>query len=168
MNLKWVLVALLAILWAGFGAAHAADMVKPGSWEYTTTMQMPNMPPLPPGVQLPPGVHMQSGPGGMTVTSTHCVTVGDPIAGLNQPHGPAGAGMQCSNDRMERNGSTVSWTGTCTMPDGGTVHSQGTAHYAGDRMEADVKTSTTPPQGGASTNTSMHVTGRYLGPCNGQ
>jgi Protein of unknown function (DUF3617) len=168
MNLKWVLVALSALVCAGLGAAHAADMVKPGGWEYTTTMQMPNMPQLPPGVQLPPNVHMQSGPGGMTVTSTHCVTASDPIAGLNRPHGPANAGMQCRNDRMDRNGNTVSWAGTCTMPDGGTVHSVGTAHYDGDRMEANVKTQTSAPQGGAPMETSLHVTGRYLGPCNRQ
>jgi hypothetical protein len=168
MNAKWALAALLAIVWAGIGAAHAADAVKSGNWEYTTTLQMPHMPQLPPGVQLPPNVHMQGDAGGMTVTSTHCISAGDPIAGLNGPHGAEAAGMQCKSDRMDRSGSTVSWAGTCTTPDGGRVHSEGTAHYDGDQMEADVKTQTTSPQGGAPRKTSLHVTGRYLGPCNGR
>jgi hypothetical protein len=167
VNRRWALAALPLVAWAGFGAAHAADMVKPGKWQYTTTMHMPNMPQLPPGVQLPPNVQMQSGPGGMTVTSLHCVTASDPTAGLSGPHGPRAAGMECKTDRVDRSGDTVSWAGTCTTPDGGTVHSEGTARYEGDQMEADVKTETTPPHG-APMETAMHVTGRYIGPCDGR
>jgi Protein of unknown function (DUF3617) len=64
----------------------------------------------------------------------------------------------------DRKGNTFSWTVVCTMAKGGVVHSEGTARYDGDQMEADVKTSTTRPQS-LPIETSVHVTGRYVGPC---
>lgn len=157
--------AALAV--AAASAAHAQEAIKPGKWEYTVTMQMPNMPPLPPGAQLPPNVQMQSGPGGMTATHTSCVNASDPTAELRRPHGPHGSPEgQCKVERMERNGSTINWASTCASPEA-TVHSEGRAQYSGDRMEANFNTRTTransPPL-----EVSQHVVGRYLGPCDGR
>lgn len=159
--------ALLASLVLGLGTARADDALKPGKWQFTTTMQMPNMPQLPPGVQLPPNVQMQSGAGGMTVTTTRCVKSGDPTAALNALHGTDKAGANCTTDRMDRSGNTMTWAMTCSTAAGGTMHMEGTARYDGDHMEADVKNHLTEPQG-RSFETAAHSTGQYLGPCDGQ
>jgi|SRR5579884_1578953 len=156
--------ALLPLALLVVAPAQAADAIRPGKWEYTVTTQMPNMPQLPPGVQLPPNVHIQQGPGGMAVTHTSCVTAADPTAELSRPHGPNAAQSQCKVERMDRNGGTVSWVTTCTTPDA-TVHSEGTARYSGDRMDASFRSRTTPRRGGQPMEASNTVTGRYLGPC---
>ncbi|HTV89028.1 MAG TPA: DUF3617 domain-containing protein [Stellaceae bacterium] len=167
MKRSCAIAALPPMLLLAVGGARADDAIKPGEWQYTTTMHMPNLPQLPPGVRLPPNIQMQTGAGGITVTSTSCVTASDPIAGLNRPHGPRAANMQCRSDRMNSSGGTVSWAGSCTGSDGGTMHMEGTARYDGDRMEADITNRVTPPQG-SPIESSLHVTGQYLGPCNGK
>jgi hypothetical protein len=155
--------AVLAATLAFAASAEAADAIKAGKWEYTVTSQMPNMPQLPPGVKLPPNVQIQGGPGGMTATHVSCVTPSDPIAELRRPHGPSAAQSQCRIEKMERSGGMVSWASSCTSPDA-TVRSEGTAHYAGDRMEANFATRTTPTHGSPMAM-SNHVVGHYLGPC---
>jgi Protein of unknown function (DUF3617) len=170
MSSKWALVALLVIVGAGIGIARADDAIKPGKWQYTTTMQMPNMPSLHSGAQLPPNVQMRSGPGGMTVTSTRCVKSSDPATAFKGLH--AGekvlimAGAHCTTDRSDRSGDTMAWAVTCSMPAGFTIHIEGTVHYDVDDMEADVK-NRIPLSQGAPIERTTHVSGRYLGPCDG-
>jgi hypothetical protein len=167
MHVKLVVAALLAAVCAGCAGARADDAIKPGKWQYTTTMQMPNMPQLPPGVKLPPNVQMQNGRGGMTVTTTQCITAADPSsAALKGTHVAERAGANCTTDHMDRSGGTASWAMTCATPEGGTMHIEGTAHYDGDQMEADVHNTMTSAQG-QSFETSVHATGQYLGPCDG-
>jgi uncharacterized protein DUF3617 len=163
---KLLVRVLLAILPA-LTAAQAAEAVKPGLWQYTVTMQMPQMPQLPPGVKLPPNLQMQTGPGGMTVTNKSCVSAADPTAELSKPHGPPGTQGDCTVDKTERHGGTISWATTCTMPGGAVRQSAGTAHYQGDQMEADF-TSRVTSAGGSPIETKSHVSGRYLGPCQGK
>jgi hypothetical protein len=143
--------------------APGPDTIKPGKWEYTVTTRMPNMPKLPPGIQLPPNVQIQTGAGGMTIKNTSCVTSADPTAELRKPHGPRGADGQCKVEKMENKGNTVSWLTTCTTPNS-TVHSEGTARYTGETMEADLKNRTSG-QGAPANEVTSHVVGRYLGPC---
>jgi len=145
------------------GAAHAADGIKAGKWEFSAQVQMPNMPKLPPGVTLPAGVHI--GPGGINVTRTSCVDSATPMPAdihpPNQQHG------QCKVAKLDSSGGTVRWETNCT-PQGGTlVHSEGVAHYLGDMMEATVKTRISS-NGGPANETTQHMTGRYLGPCDGK
>ncbi|HEX5319309.1 MAG TPA: hypothetical protein VFW46_09140 [Stellaceae bacterium] len=56
--------------------------------------------------------------------------------------------MAIAFEKMERKGGTVSWATECTTPQG-TIRSEGTAHYGGDRMVATFKSRTaqggTPP-----------------------
>jgi len=166
MNVKPAAGALLLLFSGGVLPALAADMMRPGKWEYTVTTQMPNMPQmpqLPPGVRLPPNVQMHAGGGGMTATHTKCVTSTDPAAELSKPQGPGAAESRCNVEKMNRSSGTVSWFATCTTPDG-TSRSEGTARYSADRMEADTKTRTTHGNGPPMEVTN-HVTGRYLGPC---
>jgi hypothetical protein len=131
-------------------------------------MRMPGMPALPPGTPLPPDVRMRPGADGVTVTHTACVATPDPMAALPSAHvpppGATGANTpQCKLDRLERNGGTISWASTCHMAEA-TVHSEGTATYQGERMEARYSSRTTRPDA-APIEVSQHVTGRYLGPC---
>ena len=48
------LVGAIALAALSVGAAHAADAIKAGKWEFSAQVQLPNMPKLPPGVTLPP------------------------------------------------------------------------------------------------------------------
>jgi hypothetical protein len=156
-------IAGLAIAFAvgvAAGAALAGDQIKAGKWEFNVTVQVPNMPKLPPGVQLPPGVHV--GAGGIATSHTSCLTESDPIPpDAKMPRGGERNG-QCGVEKMERKGGTVSWATECTTPQG-TIRSEGTAHCDGDRMEATFESRTA--QGGAPSETSEHVTGHGLGPC---
>jgi hypothetical protein len=64
---------------------------------------------------------------------------------------------------MEHTGNTIRWASTCKTPEA-TVHSEGTATYSGDRMEANFTTKTTRASG-PPIEASQHVVGRYLGAC---
>ena len=107
-----------------------------------------------------PGVQM--GAGGTTVTHTSCVTNANPIT--PDGHTPkAGAhDDQCKVTKIDRTGSSISWIIDCQTPQN-TSHTEGTAHYAGDTMEATFKTRV--KQGGTTNEISQHLTGHYLGPC---
>jgi len=157
--MKLVSVALLGVL--TIGSAHAADGIKAGKWEFSAQVQVPNMPKLPPGITLPPNINI--GPGGINVTRTSCVDSATPTPAdmrpPNQQHG------QCKVTKLDNNGGTVKWETTCTQADNGTVvHAEGVAHYAGDTMEATMKTQVTGNNGSANEST-QHITGHYLGPC---
>ena len=142
------------------GSANAADAIKAGKWEFSAQVQLPNMPKLPPGVTLPPNVNI--GPGGINVTRTSCVDATTPTPAdmrpPNQQHG------QCKVEGLKNDGGTVTWETTCAQPDGGVAHSTGVAHYTGDTMDATLKTRVSGGTGGTS-ETTQHLTGRYLGPC---
>lgn len=144
-------------------SAYAADGIKAGKWEFSAQVQVPNMPKLPPGVQLPPGVNI--GAGGVNVTRTQCVDSSSPVPAdmheRNQQHG------QCKMAKLDSSGGTVRWETTCTPDDGTVVHSQGTARYTGDNMEAEIKTFVVA-KGGAPQESTQHVNGRYLGQCDGK
>ena len=79
-------------------------------------------------------------------------------------HSPAEQRGQCKVAKVDVAGGTVHWETTCTQPDGGTVHAQGEAHYTGDTMEATMHTQISGG-GNPPSETTQHVTGRYLGPC---
>jgi len=139
---------------AAITPVHAQDAVKGGRWEFTSQLQTPAMPHLPPGVSLPPAVQTQPG-GGMSATHTSCV---DPERAL-----PADPRSGCKVDDMTRNGGTITWSTTCTTQQG-TVRSDGVAHYRGDTMEATMTTHV-PTGNDRTMDNSQRITGRYLGPC---
>ena len=166
--MKRLWIAALAAVLAGIGitgmvsaaellqrvqARALADTVKPGQWEFTSQMEMPGMPKLPPGAQLPANVQPQ--PGGMKSSYKTCVDTERAV-----PSDPRG---QCKIDQVQRNGGTVTWTGSCATAQG-TVRSEGVAHYSGDTMEANLTTQV-PAANGQAMKTTQHITGHYLGPC---
>jgi hypothetical protein len=157
-----VLAFFASLAGAALTAVHAQDAIRPGKWEYTVTMQMPNPPQLPPGVQTPPNAQMSGG--GMTVTHTSCLNGNDPIAELRRPQGaPGSSEEQCKVERMQRSGGTINWASSCTTSEA-TVRTEGTAHYNGGRMEANFTTRTVRANG-APIQAAQHVVGRYVGPC---
>jgi hypothetical protein len=58
----------------------------------------------------------------------------------------------------------VRWETICTQPDNTVVHAEGVAHYAGDTMEATLKTRLSGG-GNPPSETTQHITGHYMGPC---
>jgi len=135
-------------------AAHAADTIKPGRWEFTSQMQAPAMPQLPPGTQLPPGMQMPQG-GGMSASHTSCIDADRAI--------PTDPRPECKVQSLQRDGSTINWTTVCTTPQGA-VQSSGAARYSGDTMQANMTTQI-PQAGGRFMTTTQRITGRYLGAC---
>jgi hypothetical protein len=151
--------ALLVVAVAA-GTAFAADAIRAGKWEISAQVQVPKLPKLPPGVTLPPGINL--GSGGINVTRTTCLTESKPVPDEIRSPSEQKKG-DCKLEKLEKDAGTVRWETTCKSADA-TIHSQGTAHYAGDKMEATIKTIVNNP-GGPPNETSQHMTGRYLGPC---
>lgn len=141
-------------------SAHAADAIKAGKWEFSAQVQIPNMPKLPPGVQLPPGINI--GRGEIRVTKTSCIDSATPMPAEIRP--PSQHHGQCKVANVTVNGGTVTWQTDCTEADGSAIHSEGVAHYTGDAMDATMKTRVSGGNAGPS-ETTQHITGRYLGAC---
>jgi hypothetical protein len=136
-------LALASIMSA---APRAADEIKAGKWQFTTQMQSPG------AVQSPPGVQASAG-GNAPMTRTACIDAANPIP----------AEGQCKLDRVDRNGSTVTWVMTCNSPRG-PILSAGSGRYSGDTMEATL-TARVPGPNGQPVDTPGRITGRYLAPC---
>jgi hypothetical protein len=142
--------------WARYGEPkHAAGgSVKPGRWEFIARLQAPAASQLPAETQLLQGTEPQSG-GGIKTSYLYCVTSDRAV--------PAEFGPQCKLDSTDRNGATITWAMTCTNTQG-KVRSDGVAQYSGDTMEGTM-ISHLPGTDGKPTDTTQHITGRYLGPC---
>lgn len=160
MRIRAAVTAVVVLL--SSAAALAADTVREGKWQYTSTMQMegmPQMPKMPEGAQMPPGMKMPSmGPGGMTSTYESCITKDNPVPQNKDRE------RNCKMTSMKRDGNHVSWTATCDLPDGGSAESVGDATYTGDSSQMTIKTKSMHK--GHAMNMTMNITGKYLGPCN--
>ncbi len=155
LTARMMLILAAPAIMAALTAAHAAEAVKSGEWEFNAQLQGAAMPQLPPGVTLPPGTELGSG-GGMKVTHKQCV---EPDRAV-----PSDPRRECKVDSMERKESVITWSTTCKAPQGAIVASAGTARYSGNTMEANLNTRA-PNGSGGFFETSQHITGRYLGPC---
>jgi hypothetical protein len=134
--------------------AHAADEIRAGKWQFTTETRMPA------GMQPTAGGQLPAG-GSTRMTRTACITPANPVPATTEGN------VQCKVDKELRNGGTVSWTMTCTPPQGRPVRSDGIAHYTGNAMEATFTTHLTAPDGHAIDNPGR-ITGAYLGACDGK
>jgi Protein of unknown function (DUF3617) len=153
MKTRAVQGVLLAALLAGAApnAAHAANEIKAGKWQFTTQMQTPAASPSSPGAQAQPAAN----PG---TTDTACIDPTRPVPTEMQQ-----GNVQCKLDKMERNGGNVTWTMTCNSPQG-PIPTAGSARFSGNTMEATL-TARVPGPNGQPVNTPGRITGRYLGPC---
>ena len=159
MNLASAIAIAALAAWSS-EMARADDAIRAGKWEFAAQVRVPNMPKLPPGVTLPPGINI--GAKGIDVTRTSCVNAAAPTPADMRP--PSQQHGQCKLNKLDSSGGAVHWESTCTQADGSVVHSDGVAHYAGNTMEATLRTQIS---GGSHpmSETSQHITGRYLGPC---
>ena len=150
------LLLLLLPVGMAVGAARAEDAVKAGKWEFSSQLNLPNTPQLPPGASLPEGAKASAG--GASATHSQCV---DPEKAV-----PSDPRRGCKIEHMQRGGALITWTTTCDSPQG-KVESKGSARYHGNTMEANMNTRLPNGSGGFITTT-QHITGRYLGPCDGR
>jgi hypothetical protein len=135
-----VVVALLI----GAAALAAQTPMRPGSWDVTVQMQMPNMP-----VQMP------------ETKTTQCITPEqskDPVNTL--PRGPQagrGANQDCKVSDYKVSGNTVTWKMTCSTPQ--PMTSTGEMTFTDDSYVGTMKMNM--PQG----DMSMKLTGKRVGDC---
>jgi hypothetical protein len=139
--------------------AHGAEeavggAVKPGRWQFTAELQTPAAAKSPEAAQAAQPTLPQSG-GGINTSYYGCITSERAV--------PAEFGPQCKLDSTDRNGPAITWSMTCTNPQGA-VRSDGVAQYSGDTMEATM-ISHLPGADGKVTDMTQHITGRYVGPC---
>lgn len=147
---KGILIAALVIV--GAAAGGAAEEIKGGKWQFTTQMQ------LPASASAKPGAPAGSG-SGQGMTRTACVDAANPVPPETQQ-----GNVQCKIDKVERKGGLVTWSMTCSSPQG-PIQSSGAARYSGDTMEATL-TARLPGPNGQPVDAPGRITGRYVGPCN--
>lgn len=155
--------------------AQAANGIREGQWEYQTEIQMGGAngaPPgmsqedsaqfaqmmknMPKGMKLPGGMQMGAGAGGgMTISSTQCVTAENAVPKNRKEDG-------CKMTKMEQRGNTVNWAVHCESKHGKS-DGEGTATYTGGRMTS--KMHMTGVTEGHATDVTINTTGRYLGAC---
>lgn len=120
---------------AGMAADTAEVNMNPGLWEWTTEMNIPNMP-----QQVPP------------TTNRRCLTKVDLVPAQRQP------GQECDIKELKTTDSSVTWAMTCTSPQG-PVASTGQMFYNGDTAHGEVRVNA---EGMLMTS---KMSGKRLGPC---
>lgn len=120
------------------GAAWAGPKMNPGQWEITTKTEMAGMP-------------------SQSLTHTQCITSEDlvPMSG--------DANQQCQVKNMSTKGNTVSWEITCGGQ-GGQMDGTGEVTYAGDTLQGKMEMTIQ----GADMKVTNHISGKRIGPCEGQ
>ncbi|MBI9090555.1 MAG: DUF3617 family protein [Desulfobacterium sp.] len=119
--------------------SYAFDF-NPGTYEITSTVEMPGMP----VGSVPPQTIVQ------------CVTAQDPIPETNAES------EDCKMKNMKQAGNTVTWELECVLQ-GQTMASQGEIRYAGDNFKGTVIMEM-GPEVGSMTITTV-ITGKRLGNC---
>jgi hypothetical protein len=138
-----LLPGLAACIAAVVTVVAQTNPMRPGQWEVTIQMQMPNMP-----VQMP------------EMKSSQCITADqleqDPATGL--PRGAQDQGQNaCKVSDYKQSGNTVTWKMTCTGE--AAMTADGEMTFAGDSYTGTMKMAT--PQG----NMSMKLAGKRIGDC---
>jgi hypothetical protein len=134
-------LATLAVLSAGAMVVFAQTPMRPGRWEVTMQMQMPQAP-----VQMP------------EMKTTQCITpeqLKDPVNAV--PQTGANANQDCKVSDYKVTGTTVTWQLACTKPQAMT--STGEMIFDGDTYAGTMKMKT------AQGDMSMTLAGKRLGDC---
>ena len=112
-------VSVIALAMLATAAVIAQSGMRPGQWEMSMQMQMPNMPA---GVQMP------------AQKMTVCITpeqAKDPASAVPRQNGRGRGGKDdCKMSDMKTSGSTITWSMACTTPDKFTATSEMT--FTGD------------------------------------
>jgi len=141
MKKRAILFAALTAL-AGASASAWSQTMRPGEWQFTTTMTSPSM-------QQP-----------QTGSVNRCITkaeADDPASFMSG--GNAGG---CEITRGASSPGGHSWTIAC--PKQG-VSGAGKASYGPDRMESEISMVVALQEGGQKIQMTNRTQGRYLGPC---
>lgn len=136
-------VSTFVLCFVALGTLAAQSPMRPGRWEVTMQMQMPNMP-----VQMP------------EVKTSSCITPEqlkkDPASGL--PSGTQNtASNQCKATDYKYTENTVTWKVTCVGQQAMTADGEMT--FMGDSYTGSMKMTT--PQGAMA----MKLAGKRLGDC---
>ncbi len=137
MQRKIIAILVTAICCCPPSMAEDAPEVNmnPGLWEWTTEMNIPNMP-----QKMPATVNRK------------CLTKEDLVPATKKP------GQECDIKELKTSKDSVSWALTCTSPQG-PVASTGQMFYDGDSAHGEVKVNA---QGMMM---SSKMSGKRLGPC---
>lgn len=133
--MKKVVIALLSAL-AIPAAGFAADTMREGNWELTTTMEMPNMP-----MQIPP------------TQVKHCYSKED----VKDQKKAISTNKDCTVTEFNQSGSKATWKMKCTGQSAGEF--SGVTVFSRDSFESNMKMQS---QGQAM---NMQVKGKRLGDC---
>lgn len=144
MKSPFVAALALCVVAAAVPAHAQSNPMRPGRWQTTMQMQMPNMPQMPP----------------MTMTNTQCITAQqlekDPASGLPRGTQSPNQGM-CKVSDFKISGSTVSWKMACSGEQAMT--GEGELTFVQDSYTGTMKM--TMAQGAMT----MKMTGKRLGDC---
>ena len=140
-------VSVIALAMLAIVAVVAQTGMRPGQWEITTQMAMPNMPA---GFQMP------------VLKMTQCITpdqAKDP-AGTVPTDGGRGRGgkSDCKNSGFKSTGSTVTYSFTCTSPE--KMTGTGEMTFAGDESYTNSLKMVS-----AQGEMTMKMTGKRIGDC---
>jgi hypothetical protein len=120
-------------------AVFAAEGIRPGMWEITTTMDMPGMP-----MKMPP------------TTIRHCYTAEE----VKDQKKVISSDKDCTVTDVKSSGNKVTWKMKCTGQNPGTF--SGETVFSGDSYVSTMKMES---QGGAGTSVNMKVQGKRVGNC---
>lgn len=142
--MKSVSVIVLALFATAIVLAQAG--MRPGQWETTTQMQMPNMPA---GVQMP------------AMKNTQCITpdqAKDPASAVPRQSGRGRGGKDdCKVSDYKMTGNTATWMMACTSPDKMTA--------TGEMTFGDDSYTSTMKMVMAQGEMTMKTTGKRIGDC---
>jgi Protein of unknown function (DUF3617) len=127
--------AALALAVSMSTSAPAQDRVPAGQWQFTSQAE-----------------NQQAAQSQIGSNFTNCI---DPMRSV-----PVDPKISCRVHGMNRSGTAVTWSTTCTTEQG-TFQSQGVAQYRGGAMSGRLTTEV-PVLGGQVV---QRISGRYLGPC---
>lgn len=138
MTTRTVLFALLAAA----SLPAAAQNMRPGQWQFTTTMTSPAM-------QQP-----QVG------TISKCLSKSDADDPVSFMGGDQAAG--CDVTRGESAPGSYSWTVACQKQG---VSGTGKAWFGPEKIESEIRMTIALKEGGQTMEMTNRTLGRYLGPC---
>jgi len=141
-------------------AAGVGDQIKAGKWEFSTLVPGTPYPAL--GMQPSPGV--RSSPTGLSISQTVCITAADPLPPMARGPSARGPKHPCKVDKTDINGSTVGWSVSCAMPQIN-INVEGVVHYHEATLDGEYTVRSAIAGRAAPAMKTIHLTGRYLGPC---
>jgi hypothetical protein len=140
-------VSVIALAMLATVAVIAQTGMRPGQWEVTSQMQMPNMPA---GIQMP------------SQKMTMCITpeqAKDPATMATSQNGRGRGGKSdCKTSDFKSSGSTITWSFACTSPD--KMSGTGEMTFAGDDSYTN-----TLKMVMAQGEMTMKMTGKRIGDC---